>query len=174
VYLDWNNATATDYYAQGFAGFGGLGVLYDDGGDDEYVAESHGTDVTIDPALNCAFGTASGGGVGILWDEEGDDYYYADTTSDKGAVTMVEGDGDVGAGYGLFIDRSGTDVHKAYASGPGFVGIYGRGVLDPSSDFNVAGTYLDLGGATDTYIPTITWLGGTATNNNVWVAGADQ
>jgi hypothetical protein len=178
AFLDYDNSTSTDFYAQGFAGFGGLGLLYDQGADDTFIAESHATNANIDPALNCAFGTGSAGGVGVLWAEGGNDAFLANTTSDKGAVTMVQGAGDVFGAYGLFVHNGGRDDNEAYASttGAGFTGVFGRGVLDSTyHEWNVAGTFVHTGGETDTYVPLISDpVGGTAENSNEWIAGVDS
>ncbi|MEA3142986.1 MAG: hypothetical protein QOG31_310 [Thermoplasmata archaeon] len=168
VYLNYNTATTTDYYAQGFGAFGGLGVLFEDGGNDRYVASQTATASWIDPTLNCAYGTGSLGGVGVMVDGGGDDSYLVETFSDKGAETMMEGDGEPIPGYGLFADLDGVDLHKGTASaGPGHTAeIHGRGVLD--TGHNLAGTFLDAGSDTDTYVPAT--LGA---NNSQWLFGAD-
>lgn len=173
VYLDYNNATTVDYYAQGFGAFGGLGILVEDGGDDVYVAYEKATSTWINPTLNCAYGTGSLGGVGIMLELGGNDEYLVETVSDKGAETMMEGDGEPIPGYGLFIDADGVDRHEGIATstGGGAQTIYGRGVFD--AGHNLAGTYLDLGSDDDLYLPVITGIGGSADDDSQWLFGID-
>ncbi|MHB1261528.1 MAG: hypothetical protein ACYC2H_07410 [Thermoplasmatota archaeon] len=173
VYLDYNNATTVDYYAQGFGAFGGLGILVEDGGDDVYVAYEKATSTWINPTLNCAYGTGSLGGVGIMLELGGNDEYLVETVSDKGAETMMEGDGEPIPGYGLFIDADGVDRHEGIATttGAGTTTIYGRGVFD--AGHNLAGTYLDLGSDDDLYLPVIAGIGGSADDDSQWLFGID-
>lgn len=169
VYHATNVAQTVDYYAQGFAAFGGLGVLYDDGGNDDYDATQEATDSWIVPLLNCAFGTGSFGGVGILLDLGGNDRYYGDSKSQYAAYTMNEGFGGPGAAYGLFVDVSGDDGHFMYANGGAGSKTMGRGVIVNNNTLagNLVGTYLDIGGI-DQY--TGAW---PSRDNHRWVAGAD-
>jgi len=169
-YPNYVDAASTDYYAQGFGAFGGLGILADDGGNNEFVASSIATGANpTNPSLNCAFGTASLGGVGVMTVGTGADTYLARTKSTKGVITMMEGDSDIGAGFSVFVDAGGADVHKALAEpGVGFSGqIFGRGVLHTT--WNLAGVFVDAGGATDTYIPSP-----PGSNNAVWAFGIDR
>ncbi|HUR24672.1 MAG TPA: hypothetical protein VM327_01490 [Candidatus Thermoplasmatota archaeon] len=174
VYLNYNNARTVDYYAQGFGAFGGLGILFEDGGDDEYVAYEKATASWINPTLNCAYGTGSLAGVGIMLELGGNDTYLVETISNVGAESMFQGDGEPIPAYGLFVDADGADRHegKASSTGGGTASIYGHGAFEPNHD--LVGTFLDLGGDLDQYIPVIGVSPfGPTTNNNVWLFGAD-
>lgn len=170
-YPSYLTAPSVDYYAQGFGGIGGVGILADDGGDDTYIAyeEATGSNPYPNPTLNCAFGTASLGGVGIQIDGGGNDDYTAETVSTRDVVTMMEGDGDIFAAFGLFIDADGVDLHEAIATpGAGYTGeIYGRGLYDLT--WNNAGVFVDAGGDADTYIPSP-----PGSNNAQWTFGVDR
>lgn len=174
AYHSWDNASTTDYYAVGFAAFGGLGIMFEDGGDDDYQAVESATDPWINPLLNCAFGTASFDGVGIFLEMGGNDLYYGHTSSPRLAWTMNEGFGGPGTGYGLHVEVSGDDGHFMSASGGAGSRTMGRGIL--AVDFgnvflggggNMGGTYLDAGGA-DLYTGAA-----PSRDNGQWVGGAD-
>lgn len=177
-YYAWDQATSTDYYAQGFGAFGGLGVLVEDGGDDDYTA---GEEIvnnptganTIVPLLNCAFGTGSFAGVGVFLEFGGHDTYFGDTITPRIAYTMNEGFGGPGMAYGLFVDVSGDDGHFMEAHGTQGSYTFGRGVFVLGGNIllgsggNMLGTYLDAGGA-DQY------TGASPSRDNAqWVIGAD-
>lgn len=165
---------STDYYAQGFGAFGGVGIMYEDGGDDVYSAVEEAYAATINPLLNCAFGTASLGGQGYFIDILGDDSYYGDTISDKRAFTMNEGFGGIIGGFGLFVDFAGADDHVMEAHGAAGSDVAGRGE-GLLSHTEPVGVYLDAGGV-DRYVgPPFNWVGlGDDPNNAVWPAlGAD-
>lgn len=164
-------ADSVDFYAQGFAAFGGLGIMYDDGGDDSYwtYEEATAAKPAIDPILNCAYGTASYGGVGIMIDAWGDDSYYGASVSTKGSFVMDNGWGGPGVGYGLFVDQQGDDSYVMEAKGPHPI-IAGRGDQGAAADGepNWFGTFIDSDG-TDSYV------GGVGENNTTWLwMGVDQ
>ncbi len=163
IYYAYMESNTVDYYSQGFAAFGGVGLQYDEGGNDDYYAVEVAFDPWINPTLNCAFGTASAGGIGVFVDVAGDDRYYGDTVSPRGAFTMNEGFGGIGAAYGLFIDGEGDDIHIMEAHGVGFSQVAGRG--NALNNGNVIGSYLDAGG-NDTYV-------GPGYDDGVWIGGAD-
>jgi hypothetical protein len=96
VGMQWDYGTDGDKYrslanSQG-AGVFGVGVLYDEGGDDDYAAESlcqgggaFGIGLLLDGAGNdkyLAYNSAQGfgftQGIGVLVDENGNDVYYTD------------------------------------------------------------------------------------------------
>jgi hypothetical protein len=180
TYSSTVTATTTDYYAQGFGAFGGLGIQFDDGGDDSYVATETATDPWIQPLLNCAFGTGSYAGVGIFWDGGGNDTYFGATTSPYAASIDDFGAGHPGVSYGLFLDSGGTDRYEMKAVSTGGwgawtsgLGYWEPGIGDPVNDpvgENTFGTFADLGGAIDTYIGTPA----AATNNSQWAFGVDR
>ncbi len=76
------------------AGLYGIGLLFDRGGDDLYVAEKW------------ALGAALGRGVGVLADEGGEDIYVS--------AALAQGVG-VNKGMGMLLDRGdGDDVHQCW------------------------------------------------------------
>lgn len=152
-------AKTTDFYAVGFAAFGGAGIFFEDGGDDDYAAGHVASNPFIQPLLNCAYGTGSFAGTGIFLEMGGNDNYlgYSSAGAGKYSYTMNEGFAAPGAGYGLFIDLSGDDGHFMEANGGTRSDTFGRGVLlehgqfigvstDGSGGGNHVGNYLDLGG----------------------------
>lgn len=163
-WINYDNSTTTDFYAVGFGAFEGVGIMYDDGGANRWIASSDATGSWINPLLNCAYGTASLGGYGVMFGLVNDDYYSDDTISATGkAHTMVEGFGGVGWGVGVFVDLGGVDQHLAFATGnsPTNKEISGRGVvvanelsnnLGLGEGANLIAFYLDVGGV-DTYVP---------------------
>lgn len=189
VYHAWDNATRTDYYAQGFGAFGGLGILFEDGGNDDYIAVEISTGSNpIDPLLNCAFGAGSLGGVGIMIELGGDDRYFGDSVTPRTGYTMNEGFGGPGPAYGLFVDVTGDDGHFMQANGQEGSYTFGRGVLIVNlghallgSGGNMGGTYLDAGGL-DQYTGAAPSADGSSTSGGgrtcaggacAWVGGAD-
>jgi hypothetical protein len=88
------------------ASVGGVGLLWDEAGDDVYEAarRSQGAGVF---------------GVGVLIDGGGDDLYHATAESQAHAQ----------AGAGLLIDRGGTDYYEAFSTSQGFAGPRGSAAL---------------------------------------------
>ena len=107
-------------YLTGHSLSGGVGILYDQAGDDEYECAVFGQ------------GTGYWESIGILWDEKGDDYYHGLWYVQGGAahyaiayledlegrdtyvadMNMAQGAGhDFSIGY--LIDRSGNDAYAA-------------------------------------------------------------
>ena len=173
AYHAWDNATTTDFYAYGFGAFGGTGIFYEDGGDDDYQAVESATDPFIVPLLNCAFGTASFAGLGAFLEMGGNDRYFGDSISPKRVATMNEGFGGPAEGEGVFLDVSGDDEHFMEAHSA-FVNnydhTYGRGILLGGGEGlvgNTIGVYLDLAGD-DAYTGAA-----PSRNNAVWPAGLD-
>jgi hypothetical protein len=173
------SSSTTDFYSQGFGAFGGLGMQADAGGNDSYTATETASASWINPLLNCAFGTGSYAGVGIFLEGGGNDRYFGATTNSGGATIDDFGAGHPGVSYGLFLDAGGTDRYemKATSTGGGFTSTGGLGfwepgfgnLIDAPVGENTFGTFLDAGGATDTYIGA-PW----ASNNNQWTFGADR
>lgn len=77
----------------GGAGFAGVGMLFDDGGNDVYLGKTG------------ALGTGHVGGIGILRDSEGNDIYRA--------IRNSQGFGLVD-GIGVLEDRGGNDLYDFY------------------------------------------------------------
>ena len=102
---------------QGFALAGGVGLLWDRGGNDRYFADG-APDPFERGALSFAQGAAAGtrtivgGGIGILRDERGDDRYEA--------RLFAQGSGYY-YGAGILWDEAGEDRYSAvrYAQGAG-------------------------------------------------------
>lgn len=181
VYSANLTSLTTDYYSQGFGAFGGLGMQSDAGGNDSYTATQTASSSWINPLLNCAFGTGSYAGLGIFLEAGGNDAYFgASTATNNGGATIDDfGAGHPGVSYGLFVDAGGADRYemKATSAGGGYTKTAGLGywepgfgnILDAPVGHNTFGTFLDAGGATDTYIGA-PW----ATNNSQWAFGADR
>ena len=173
-YHSWDNATTTDYYAYGFGAFGGTGIFYEDGGDDDYQAVESATNPWIRPLLNCAFGTASFAGLGVFLEMGGDDQYYGASFSPYAVATMNEGFGGPAEGEGIFLDVSGEDGHfmEGWVNGVSRPDMtYGRGIWlgggEGALGGNTVGVYLDMGGL-DAYTGAA-----PSRNNAVWPAGMD-
>lgn len=81
------------------AGILGIGVLWDDGGDDHYDADQR--------SQGAAFF-----GVGVLLDTGGNDTYKAIDFSQGAAM----------AGYGLLIDRAGNDRYESFRNSQAYAG----------------------------------------------------
>ena len=105
-------------WGQGFALAGGLGLLWDAGGNDSYTARGPADAYDRGGGLSGAQGVAMGprtllaGGIGILRDDSGDDRYVAEM--------FAQGTGYY-YGLGLLWDRAGNDRYQAvrYAQGSG-------------------------------------------------------
>jgi hypothetical protein len=103
---------------QGFGLAGGVGLLWDHGGDDRYAAGGlrdaydRGAGVSFAQGAATGLRTSLGGGVGILRDDEGSDDYSAEM--------FAQGTGYY-YGLGLLWDRAGADHYRAarYAQGNG-------------------------------------------------------
>lgn len=172
-YHSWDNGTQTDYYAYGFGAFGGTGIFYEDGGDDDYQAVESATTRPIVPMLNCAFGTASFAGLGVFLEMGGDDQYFGASISTARVATMNEGFGGPAEGEGVFLDVSGEDGHfmEGWVNGVSHPEMtFGRGMLLGGGEGftgNTVGVYLDMGGV-DAY------TGASPSRNNaIWPAGMD-
>ncbi|MEM1025376.1 MAG: hypothetical protein AAGD10_12285 [Myxococcota bacterium] len=127
--------------SQGHGFVGGLGGLFDRGGDDRYVCESDSPLVYPSAQLpeeegvslcqGAGFGFRSdlaayalSGGMGILWDEAGNDSYRAEV--------YAQGVG-YWQGVGLLRDEAGDDVYTAAYYGMGSGVHYGLGILHDRS-----------------------------------------
>ena len=104
-------------WGQGLGLAGGLGLLWDRGGNDRYAVAGAADPFNrglLSGAQGAAFGfrTSLGGGIGILRDERGDDRYEAEM--------FAQGSGYY-YGVGLLWDESGDDRYHAvrYAQGSG-------------------------------------------------------
>lgn len=103
-------------WGQGFGAAGGTGLLWDQGGDDAYVATGEADPFErggrLSGAQGAAFGfrTLLGGGIGILRDSSGNDSYEAEL--------FAQGVGFFN-GAGLLWDERGDDFYRAvrYAQG---------------------------------------------------------
>lgn len=177
-YKAWDNASSTDFYAYGFGAFGGTGIFYEDGGDDDYTAVESATGAagtTIIPLLNCAYGTASFAGLGAFLEMGGNDNYFGDSITGlpRPVATMNEGFGGPAEGEGIFVDVSGDDGHfmEAHPNGVlNYAQTYGRGAWLGGGEGlvgNTFGVYLDLAGD-DVYTGAA-----PSQNNAVWPAGLD-
>jgi hypothetical protein len=183
-YHAWDNSSSTDFYAWGFAGFGGTGIFFDNGSYNDFAGVEDSFHNTIEiPLLNCAFGTASYAGLGIFVVLGGHNSYYSDTysvsgtgnPSDGSVFTQSEGFGGPTEGEGVFVAVNGDDGHfmQAHPYGgpnePQFT--TGRGVTFHGGEGltgNTAGVYLALGSGN-------TYTGAYPSQPNaVWAAaGAD-
>lgn len=98
--------SGNDRYASAGSGVFGLGLLWDESGNDAYLGK------------NATFG-AGLFGAGVLVDLSGNDRYESDTLSQGGAAF----------GFGLLWDGRGDDIYRAALCGQGFAGVNGLGVL---------------------------------------------
>lgn len=98
--------SGNDHYGAAGSGVFGVGLLWDESGDDVYAGK------------NATFG-AGLFGAGVLVDLSGRDRYTSDTLS-QGAAAF---------GFGLLWDGAGDDVYRAALCGQGFAGVNGLGVL---------------------------------------------
>jgi len=89
---------------------GGVGLLLDGGGDDDYLAY----------AVHNAQGSANGSGLGVLSDLSGADTYSA--------VDLSQGSGER-FGLGILYDREGSDHYQAHCGAMGYGGDFGMGML---------------------------------------------
>jgi hypothetical protein len=112
-----NDAYRLLAWGQGLGLAGGLGLLWDRGGDDRYSVAGAADPFNrglLSGAQGAGFGwrTLLGGGIGILRDERGDDRYEAEM--------FAQGSGYY-YGVGLLWDEGGDDRYRAvrYAQGSG-------------------------------------------------------
>lgn len=112
-----------DTYHGAGSGVWGVGVLWDEDGNDHYE--------TANASLGCGLF-----GAGALVDRHGDDHYKGDTLC-EGAAAF---------GYGLLRDASGNDRYGAAMMSQGFAGVNGFGLLaDMAGDdrYRAGGKYPD-------------------------------
>ncbi len=95
-----------DTYESAGSGIWGVGALWDQSGNDRYIASN--------ASLGCGLF-----GVGVLVDVMGNDRYTGDTMC-EGAAAF---------GYGLLWDGEGDDLYSVALQGQGFAGVNGYGVL---------------------------------------------
>lgn len=145
---DTYDSLQMDSAVQG-AGVLGIGVLYDQGGDDYYAAQSKSPLDDETPILkmhaysHVSQGSALGG-AGLLIDQAGNDRYLAlQTNTDlathaQGAATLD--------GFGLLRDRSGNDYRSFNLSS----GVNG-GASQGFATLNGTAYLLDYGSGRDTY-----------------------
>lgn len=95
-----------DRYQAAGSGVWGVGILWDESGNDRYNSSN--------ASLGCGLF-----GAGVLIDRSGDDIYRGDTLC-EGAAAF---------GYGLLWDGEGDDSFEVALQGQGFAGVNGYGVL---------------------------------------------
>lgn len=88
------------------AGLGGVGVLWDGGGDDTYRVDEQGL----------GYGQA---GVGVLFDRGGDDSYTANHAAQ----------GSAWFGIGMLVDEAGSDSYRSITSSQGAAGSFAAAAL---------------------------------------------
>src|SRR5260221_2047600 len=118
VDMEGNDSYRLQAWGQGLGLAGGVGLLWDRGGDDSYFAAGEPDPFEAGAGLSggqgAAFGfrTMLGGGIGILRDESGNDRYEAEL--------FAQGVGYY-RGIGLLWDERGDDRYRAvrYAQGSG-------------------------------------------------------
>ena len=118
IRYDENDVYVAQLSAQGFASTHGVGLLYDDAGNDIYRAGGRYLHEPLLPndfqslsqGFSIGFRPRAAGGVGLLIDEQGNDYYDAEVFAQ-------------GAGYwyslGLLFDGAGNDRYLATQYGQG-------------------------------------------------------
>ena len=117
---DENDTYIADLDAQGFGSTFGVGLLYDDSGNDIYRAGGRYLHAPLLPndfqslsqGFSIGFRPRAAGGVGLLIDEEGNDFYDAEVYA-QGASYWYS--------LGLLFDGAGNDRYLAtqYAQGAG-------------------------------------------------------
>ncbi|GEM_PF-5830441 len=138
--------------AQGAGILGGLGVLYDVAGDDQY--HSTMTRSSGFPFFQYVDGGAQGfgeAGYGLLLDTGGNDVYDLNVQSTGESIwEFGQGFGGLG-GVGISADAGGWDQWLSHGlgipNGAGFEGIY----TDGTGFYGGTGVLVDQGGAADTY-----------------------
>jgi len=130
-------------YSQGFGVHSAAGILIDRGGNDRYKAR-----------IAANQGAAWDLGVGMLIDHGGDDHYQCGGLSLGGAAQN---------GFAAFVDLAGKDTYVGSGtvggSGGGNSYSHGRGA-------GSIGWFLDLGGETDSYAPSMKRKNGTSSKNS--------
>ncbi|HRY29469.1 MAG TPA: hypothetical protein P5079_05450, partial [Elusimicrobiota bacterium] len=137
-----DDAYRVDRMGQGFSGIGGLGLLADGRGNDQYLAgysradpREAGVFQTLSQGFSIGLRDYAGGGVGALLDGAGHDFYKVDYFG-QGASYWFS--------FGLLYDRDGRDtyVSRRYSQGAGVHSSAGL-LMDVRGD----DTYLAWGGA---------------------------
>jgi len=114
-----------DRYRNGALGLWGVGVIWDERGDDNYT----GGDGSLGSGIF---------GAGALVDRAGADRYAGDTITQGAGIF----------GWGMVVDESGVDTYEAALQGQGFAGVNGCGLLldrAGSDRYKAGGKYPDLG-----------------------------
>ena len=136
--------------AQGYGGSRGVGLLWDGGGDDVYVASGRfadGPDRLPQHSLSLSQGFAIGerpwvgGGAGLLVDVSGNDRYIADLFAQGCSYWFSRG---------YLIDRDGHDSYRAwqYAQGSG-IHLSVGGLFDVAGDDDYTLAHLGQGSSHD-------------------------
>ncbi|MCC6354238.1 MAG: HEAT repeat domain-containing protein [Verrucomicrobiae bacterium] len=114
-----------DRYKNGALGLWGVGLIWDERGDDRYSGG--------DGALGAGIF-----GAGALVDRGGDDRYVGDTLT-QGAGLF---------GWGMVVDEAGSDTYQVGLQGQGFAGVNGCGLLldrAGNDQYGAGGKYPDYG-----------------------------
>ncbi len=145
-----NDQYLGDFLTQAVGGPRGFGLLFDEAGDDQYIADGPTPSVYDTPDVHASFSQGMGfgyrkyasGGIGILFDNGGDDRYRAGEFSQGGAYYH---------GLGVLRDMDGNDDYHGnrYAQGFGVHQAFGVLVDDAGNDTYWAMTAADQGSAWD-------------------------
>ncbi|MCA1813337.1 MAG: hypothetical protein LC624_05225 [Halobacteriales archaeon] len=136
--------------AQGAGGFGGLGILVDEAGNDQYVIDDHVTQGSfLQYYITGSSQGAGEAGVGFLVDAAGNDQYRFNLDSHgDDAFAQGQGYGGVG-GFGMLLDAGGNDLYdtevrcdNGVAASNTFCGLY----TDAVALYPGVAILLDLGG----------------------------
>ncbi|MDP6600924.1 MAG: endonuclease/exonuclease/phosphatase family protein [Phycisphaerales bacterium] len=139
-----------DFLTQGVGGPRGFGLVFDEAGDDVYMADGPTPSIYDTPDVHASFSQGMGfgyrkyaaGGIGILFDNAGGDQYRAGEFSQGGAYYH---------GLGILRDMDGDDDYHGnrYAQGFGVHQAFGVLVDDGGDDTYWAMTAADQGSAWD-------------------------
>ncbi len=118
IRFDENDTYEASFYGQGFASTLGIGLLYDDQGNDLYRAGGRYPHAPLLPhdfrslsqGFSIGFRPRASGGIGLLIDEAGNDYYDAEVYA-QGAAYFYS--------FGLLFDGGGNDRYLASQYGQG-------------------------------------------------------
>ena len=114
-------------FGQGYGGTAGVGLLWDRGGDDQYLSEGLPDPFNRGGGISFAQGAASGwrgelaGGIGILRDDAGDDRYESQMFAQASGFYYA---------FGLLWDGGGNDQYSAVRYAQGTAAHEAAGLLD--------------------------------------------
>ena len=124
------------YSGQGFAYVGGLGLLFDELGDDVYVSQGsqgvnfQGHGLSMAQGFSIGHRPIVSGGIGIVLDKAGNDVYVSNIFGQGSAYWF---------GLGLLADRAGNDKYSAHQFAQGASAHLAIGII---TDYDGTDSYL--------------------------------